>query len=76
MKQDKTIRDVAIDSEPIELCKLLKLESLVGSGGEAKFVISDERVRVNGSVETRKRMKIRYGDLVEFAGDTMRIVKP
>ncbi len=46
------------------------------SGGEAKMVIADELVRVNGAVETRKRKKIRFGDLVEFADETIRVLGP
>lgn len=52
----------------IELYKILKLQNLVASGGEAKCVISEGMVLVNGSVETRKRKKIVPGDWVEFAG--------
>ena len=63
-----------IHSEPIELYKLLKFEGLASSGGEAKLVISDGLVRLNGAVETQKRKKILAGDIVEFAGEQIRIV--
>ena len=56
------------DRLPIELFKILKLDGLVQSGGEAKHVIADGRVTVNGGVETRKRKKIVSGDRIEFAG--------
>jgi ribosome-associated protein len=68
------IKVVEIEKEPIELHKILKFENLVQSGGEAKFVISDGRVRVNGNVETRKRKKIMSGDLIEFDGNIIRVV--
>ena len=45
----------------ISLCDLLKLLDLVQSGGQAKFVISNGEVLVDGEVETRKRKKIRAG---------------
>jgi len=67
------MRDVTISSEPIELYKLLKFESLVGSGGEAKYVICEGLVRLNGKVEIQKRKKIVSGDVVEFNGESMRI---
>jgi len=67
------MRNVEIHSEPVELYKLLKFEGLVSSGGEAKILIAEGQVKVNGSVETRKRKKIMAGDLVEFAGETLRI---
>jgi ribosome-associated protein len=59
---------VRFDRLPIELYKILKLEGLVQSGGEAKHVIADGRVTLNGAVETRKRKKIVAGDQIEFAG--------
>ena len=64
---------VEITKEPVELYKILKFEGLVSSGGEAKSVIADGRVFVNGEIETRKRRKIIAGDLIEFAGDQMQI---
>lgn len=63
------MQDALIRSEPVELVKLLKFEGLVGSGGEAKIVITDGQVTVNGEVETRKRRKIVAGDVIEFAGE-------
>jgi ribosome-associated protein len=61
------VRIVEITSEPVELYKILKFEGMVASGGEAKQVIADRYVRVNGQVETRKRKKIISGDTIEFA---------
>ena len=60
------MRESEIIEEPIELYKILKFENMVNSGGEAKFVISEGLVMVNGKVETRKRKKIFSGDVVEF----------
>lgn len=54
--------------EFIALDQLLKLLSIVGSGGEAHAVITDGMVKVNGEVETQKRKKIRVGDVVFFEG--------
>ncbi len=64
-----------ITDEYIELCKLLKAADLCGSGGEAKFVIADGYVTVNGVVETRKRYKTRPDDVVEFENKTVKVVK-
>ena len=64
---------IEIYAEPVELCKLLKFENLVASGGEAKMVISSGLVKVNGQIETRKRKKISNGDVVEFAGETFQV---
>ena len=68
------MRVVEIEEESIELYKILKFESMVQSGGEAKFVIAEGLVRVNGEVETRKSKKIIAGDIIEFEEDKIRII--
>ena len=67
------MRVVEITREPVELYKILKFESMVTSGGEAKQVIAEGRVLVNGEVEIRKRRKIVAGDTIRFEGDQVRI---
>ena len=67
------MREVEISEEPTELYKILKFENMVGSGGEAKFVISEGQVVVNGKVETKKRKKIFSGDVIEFGKEIIRI---
>ncbi len=61
-------RSVKIGDRPINLTQALKLAGCVQSGGEAKLVIADGRVRVNGEVEMRKRRKMCAGDRVEVEG--------
>ena len=68
------MRDVEITKEPVELYKILKFEGLVFSGGEAKSVIDDGQVLVNGKVETRKRKKIVSNDVIEFADEKLHIL--
>lgn len=68
------MRIVEITREPIELYKILKFEGLVGSGGEAKMLIAEGYVMVNGEFETRKRRKIVGGDSIEFNGETLRVI--
>lgn len=53
----------------IALNDLLKLTGICSSGGEAKMLIADHFVRVNGEVETRKTYKVRAGDVVEFGDE-------
>jgi len=64
---------VKLQSSPTELYKILKFEGLVASGGEAKQVIADGLVTVNGETETRKRKKIVAGDTIQFNGENMEI---
>ena len=66
-------RPAAISTDYIELDKLLKRENLAASGGEARALIDQGLVRVNGEVETRRRRKCRPGDLVVFVGTTLRV---
>ena len=54
------------DKEYIELNKLLKLTRLVSTGGEANIYIDNGEVMVNGAIETRRRNKLRPGDVVKF----------
>ena len=67
------MRDVEITEEPVELYKILKFEGLVASGAQAKSVIEEGLVRVNGEVETRKRKKMLSGDIIEFADERLRL---
>ena len=63
-----------LDGDYVELKQLLKLADLVTSGGEAKMVISEGQVRVDGEVELRKACKIRAGQVVEFADSQIRVL--
>ncbi len=67
------MRTVEITKEPVELFKILKFEGLVATGGEAKLVIAQGLVSVNGETETRKRRKIVSGDIIVFADDTLQV---
>lgn len=67
-------KDIEIRSEPVELYKILKFENVCTSGGEAKMLIADGQVMVNGVVETRKRKKISAGDVISCGGESFRVV--
>ncbi len=67
------MREVEINKEPVELYKLLKFESIVSSGGEAKHMISEGFVTLNGTLETRKRKKLVSGDIIEFNGEKFKL---
>ena len=61
--------------EFIELMKLLKYEGLVDIGSEAKMHIDNGEVLVNGKPEFRRRNKLKAGDIVEFDGQIITIVR-
>jgi ribosome-associated protein len=58
-----------LKDEYIELYKLLKVLDLVDTGGQAKMIVSDGYVLRNGETETRKRAKIRVGDVLVVGDD-------
>lgn len=64
---------INITTEYIKLDSLLKLAALVGTGGEAKYVIAKGMVTVNGELCTQRGKKLRAGDRVEFAGNIIEI---
>ncbi len=57
-----------VGDRPINLTQVLKRAGWVMHGGEAKSLIADGMVRVNGEVETRKRRQMTLGDIVELEG--------
>jgi len=69
MNEIYPMREVEMLREPLELFKILKFEGMASSGGEAKSVIDQGLVLLNGVVETQKRKKIVSGDIIEYAGE-------
>jgi ribosome-associated protein len=59
----------------IKLGQALKAGGLVDSGVDAKFVIQDGLVKVNGNIETQRGKKLYDGDIVEFNNETVKIEK-
>lgn len=68
------MRDIELTRVPVELYKVLKFEGLAGSGAEAKTMIAEGHVLLNGVVETRKRKQIVGNDIIEFQGEKLRMV--
>ena len=60
---------IDIQKEPVDLYKILKFEGMTTTGGEAKLLIGDGQVTVNGETETRRRRKMVSGDVIGFRGD-------
>ncbi|CDP82543.1 MULTISPECIES: RNA-binding S4 domain-containing protein [Mycolicibacterium] len=67
--------DVPIRDDSIRLGQFLKLASLIDSGADAKAVIADGLVSVNGAVELRRGRQLRAGDIVSFADRTARVAE-
>ena len=66
---------IAIRDEFIKLGQALKAANLVQDGVEAKFVIQDGLVTVNGEVDTRRGRKLYDGDVISYQGEEVKIVK-
>jgi ribosome-associated protein len=63
--------EVILTKSPVELYKILKFEGLASSGAEAKLIIEQGLVRVNGEAESRKRRKIVAGDQIQLDDITL-----
>ena len=66
---------IKLRDEFIKLGQALKAANLVEDGVEAKIVIQDGLVKVNNEVDTRRGRKLYDGDIVEFEGQQIKVVK-
>jgi ribosome-associated protein len=64
---------IELREDYIKLGQVLKAAGLVDSGVEAKIVITDGQVKVNGNVETRRGKKLKSGDVVVFGSNEIKI---
>ncbi len=64
---------VKIHTEYIKLGQAMKLAGLVGAGTDAKYVIQEGLVEVNGEVDLRRGRKLVPGDVVSFQGESFQI---
>lgn len=69
------MKKILINTETINLDKFLKWAQITSSGGEAKLLISDGLVKVNGNVETHRSKKLMIGDIIEVEGKKYEILK-
>ncbi|TWS21635.1 RNA-binding S4 domain-containing protein [Tsukamurella asaccharolytica] len=67
--------DVTISDDVIRLGQFLKLAGLIDSGAEAKAVIAEGEVTVNGEVDVRRGRQLAAGDVVEVFGQSARVAR-
>ena len=67
--------EVKIQTEFIKLDSFLKFCGAASLGSEAKMYVLDELVKVNGEICTQRGKKLYRGDIVEFNGETFKVVK-
>lgn len=65
---------ISIDTDYIKLDSFLKLANLVMSGGEAKLVIQEGQIMVNGEMETRRGRKLYPGDTIAVSGGSAFVI--
>lgn len=62
------MKPIKISTEYIELQMLLKMESIISSGGQAKYFLQENKVLVNNESETRRGKKLYPGDVIKVLG--------
>lgn len=65
--------DIKLKDEFIKLGQALKLAGVVEDGVEAKYVIQDGLVKINGEVDTRRGRKVYSGDVITFRGEEIKV---
>ena len=65
--------DIKISTEYIKLYQLLKFSGVIGNGSDAKILIFEEQVKVNGEIATQRGKKIRPGDVVEIGDQIINV---
>lgn len=68
------MQEVRIADDMIRLGQLLKLSGVVGAGSEAKQLLGEDKVLVNGELEVRRGRQLRRGDVVTVEGAELRVV--
>lgn len=63
-----------VTGDYIQMIQLLKATNLVATGGEAQIVVDQGLVTHNGNIDYRRRLKVKPGDVVEFDGNTIKVI--
>lgn len=75
MRKEEKMESIKLNDEFIKLGQALKAAGLVSSGVEAKIVIVNGEVKVNGETEYQRGKKLRDGDIIEFNGEKVSITR-
>lgn len=67
--------EIKIRDEFIKLGQALKLAGVVEDGVEAKYVITDGLVKVNGEVDERRGRKVYEGDVISYSGKEIKVIR-
>ena len=69
------MQEICIRDEFIKLGQALKLACVVEDGVEAKYVIADGLVKVNGEVDVRRGRKVYEGDVISYDGNEIKVTR-
>ena len=69
----KKTTEITINTEYITLGQFLKLADIIESGGEAKFFLAQNEVKIDGEIDNRRGRKLRGGEIVEILGQKYEI---
>lgn len=68
------MQEIKINTDIIKLDAFLKWAGIASQGSEAKFYIQQGDIKLNGNVETQRGKKLTKGDIIEFNGESYKIV--
>jgi ribosome-associated protein len=74
MNNNKSVQTFELKEDFIELIKLIKFMGLSETGGQAKLLVENGMVTVDGEVESRKRRKVRKGMTVKVGDETIKVI--
>lgn len=74
LKEGEKMEAIQINDEFIKLGQAMKLAGMVDSGVDAKFLIQDGQVKVNGEVDTRRGRKLYPQDVFEYQGQEVTVI--
>jgi len=74
MNNNKSVLTFELTEDFIELIKLIKFMGLSETGGQAKLLVENGMVKVDGEIESRKRRKVRKGMTVTVGDETIKVI--
>ena len=68
------MKEIIINTDTIKLDAFLKWAAIVNMGSEAKMYVQEGKIRLNGNIETQRGKKLIKGDIIEFKGESYKII--
>lgn len=68
------MKEIVINTDTIKLDAFLKWTGIVNMGSEAKIYIQEGKIKLNGNIETQRGKKLSKGDVIEFKGESYKII--